>query len=156
MPRTAARNLPVDRDELLAFIRPRHHGILVTTRRDGRPQLSPVTMGVDSHGRIAVSTYPERAKTRNADRNAQASMCVLSDDFGGEWVQVDGRAEVVKQPDAIDALVDYYRSISGEHPDWAEYRQAMVHQGKVLLRLTIDRWGPISRGGFPARLLADS
>jgi PPOX class probable F420-dependent enzyme len=155
VPRTAARNVPVDRDELLAFIRPRHNGILVTTRRDGRPQLSPVTMGVDSDGRIVVSTYPERAKALNAARNAQASMCVLSDDFGGEWVQVDGQVEVVEQPAAIEALVGYYRSISGEHPDWDEYRRAMADQGKVLLRLTIGRWGPISRGGFPARLVPD-
>src|ERR1700721_1024907 len=136
MPRTAARDLTVDRDYLLEFIRPRHHGILVTTRRDGQPQLSPVTMGVDGEGRIVVSTYPERAKARNAARQERASMCVLSDDFGGEWVQVDG------QPAAVEGLVEYYRSISGEHPDWDEYRQAMVGQGKVLLRLTIERWGP--------------
>jgi PPOX class probable F420-dependent enzyme len=154
MARTAARNLTVDRDALLEFVRPRHHGILVTTRRDGRPQLSPVTMGVDDAGRIVVSSYPERAKSRNATRDDQASMCVLSDDFGGEWVQVDGRIEVVRKPDAVEGLVDYYRSISGEHPDWDEYRQAMVEQGKVLLRLTIDRWGPISRGGFPPRLVS--
>ena len=149
---TTARDLVVDRQELLAFIRPRHHGILVTTRRDGRPQLSPVTMGVDVEGRVVVSSYPERAKSRNAERHEQASVCVLSDDFGGEWVQLDGRIELLQQPAALDALVEYYRSISGEHPDWDEYREAMVRQGKVLLRLTIDRWGPISRGGFPARL----
>jgi PPOX class probable F420-dependent enzyme len=154
MARTAARNQTVGRDELIEFIRPRHQGILVTTRRDGRPQLSPVTMGVDAAGAIVVSSYPERAKAQNAARNEQASMCVLSDDFGGEWVQVDGRIEVVRPPDAAAALVDYYRSISGEHPDWDEYRQAMARQGKVLLRLPIDRWGPVSRGGFPARLLA--
>lgn len=146
----------MDRDQLLEFIRPRHNGILVTTRRDGGPQLSPVTMGVDAEGRIVVSTYPERAKARNAARHEQASMCVLSDDFGGDWVQVDGRIELVSQPEAVEALVEYFRSISGEHPDWDEYRQAMVRQGKVLLRLTIDRWGPISRGGFPARLVTDS
>ena len=80
-------------------------------------------------------------------------MCVLSDDFGGDWVQVDGRIELVSQPAAVEALVDYYRSISGEHPDWDEYREAMARQGKVLLRLSIERWSPISRGGFPARLL---
>ena len=149
---TTARDLVVSREELLAFVRPRHRGILVTTRRDGRPQLSPVTMGVDAEGRVVVSSYPERAKSRNAERNEQASVCVLSDDFGGEWVQLDGRIELLQQPAALDALVEYYRSISGEHPDWDEYREAMVRQEKVLLRLTIDRWGPISRGGFPARL----
>ena len=80
-------------------------------------------------------------------------MCVLSDEFNGEWVQVDGEIEVVEQPGAVAALVDYYRCISGEHPDWEDYRRAMVKQGKVLLRLSIERWGPVSRGGFPARLL---
>jgi PPOX class probable F420-dependent enzyme len=155
MPRTAARDLTVDRNQLIEFIRPRHNGILVTTRQDGRPQVSPVTMGVDAEGAIVVSTYPERAKARNAARREQASMCVLSDDFGGEWVQVDGRIELVGQPAAVEGLVEYYRSISGEHPDWDEYRQAMVSQGKVLLRLAIESWGPVSRGGFPARLVTD-
>jgi PPOX class probable F420-dependent enzyme len=150
---SAARDRRVARDELLDFIRTRHHGILATTRSDGQPQLSPVTMGVDGEGRIVLSTYPERAKARNASRRARGSMCVLSGEFNGEWVQVDGAIEVVEQPIAVEALVDYYRSISGEHPDWDEYRRAMVKQGKVLLRLSIERWGPISRGGFPARLL---
>ena len=150
---TAARDRSVERDELLEFVRPRHHGILSTTRRDGSPQLSPVTMGVDPAGRIVVSTYPERAKTHNARRDPRASVCVLSDDFGGEWVQVWGSVEVVDMPEAVDALVEYFRCISGEHPDWDEYREAMVRQGKVLLRITIERWGPVSRGGFPARLL---
>ena len=110
-------------------------------------------MGVDTEGRVAVSSYPERAKSKNAARNEHASMCVLSNEFNGEWVQLDGRIEVVQQPEAIEPLVEYYRSISGEHPNWDEYRQAMVRQGKVLLRLTIERWGPISRGGFPAQLV---
>ena len=152
---TAARDTPVTRDELLEFVRPRHHGMLSTTRHDGSPQISPVTMGVDTEGRIVVSTYPERAKARNARRDSHASVCVLSDDFGGEWVQVWGSVEVVDQPDAVDALVEYFRCISGEHPDWDEYRDAMRRQGKVLLRVTIERWGPISRGGFPARLVDD-
>src|SRR5580704_18305773 len=108
MARTAARNQTVGRDELIEFIRPRHQGILVTARRDGRPQLSPVTMGVDAAGAIVVSSYPERAKARNAARREQASMCVLSDDFGGEWVQVDGRIELVGQPAAVEGLVEYY------------------------------------------------
>jgi PPOX class probable F420-dependent enzyme len=154
MARSAAQDRVVDLDELVAFIRPRHRGIISTTRRDGRPQMSPVSMGVDSENRIVVSSYPERAKAYNARRNSLVSVCVLSDDFGGEWVQVDGFAEVIDLPEALDGLVEYFRSISGEHPDWDEYRQAMLDQGKVLLRCSIERWGPISRGGFPARLLA--
>jgi PPOX class probable F420-dependent enzyme len=152
MASAVARDQTVSLEDLLDFVRPRHHGILVTTRRDGRPQVSPVTIGVDTDGRVAVSSYPERAKSKNAARNEHATVCVLSDEFNGEWVQLDGRIEVVQQPEAVEALVEYYRSIRGEHPDWDEYRQAMVRQGKVLLRLTIERWGPISRGGFPARL----
>ena len=147
-----ATNTSVSRDELLDFIRPRHHAIVITARADGRPQASPVTCGVDEAGRIVVSTYPERAKTRNARRNPQASVLILSDDFGGAWVQVDGDAEVIDMPEAAEVLVDYYRSIAGEHPDWDEYRQAMTRQGKSLLRITPTSWGPVATGGFPARL----
>jgi PPOX class probable F420-dependent enzyme len=153
MARQAARNVTVSREALLDFVRPRHHGILVTTRADGRPQLSPVTMGVDGEGRIVVSTYPERAKAVNLRRRAEASVLVLSDEFDGEWVQVDGTAEVLDLPDSVEPLVDYYRSISGEHPDWDEYRRAMVDQGKSLVRVTIERWGPVACGGFPPHLV---
>ncbi|MED7929480.1 PPOX class F420-dependent oxidoreductase [Nonomuraea sp. LP-02] len=142
----------VDRPELLDFLRTRHHGLLSTARADGRPQLSPVACGVDADGRIVVSTYPERAKTRNAKRDERVSICVLSDDWDGPWVQVDGRAEVLDMPEALDGLVEYYRCIAGEHPDWDEYREAMRRQDKSLIRLHIDRWGPIATGGFPARL----
>ena len=152
MSRQIAVNTAVTLDELLDFVRPRHHALVITVRADGQPQVSPVTCGVDTKGRIVIATYPERAKTRNARRNQQVSVVVLSDDFGGPWVQVDGRAEVLDVPEAIEPLVDYYRSISGEHPDWDEYRQAMVRQGKSLLRVTPVRWGPVATGGFPARL----
>jgi hypothetical protein len=77
----------------------------------------------------------------------------LDDGFDGEWVLVEGAAEVIDLPEALDGLVEYFRVIAGEHPDWDEYRAAMVHQGKVLVRLRIEEWGPISRGGFPSRLL---
>ncbi|WP_372448890.1 PPOX class F420-dependent oxidoreductase [Saccharopolyspora endophytica] len=145
----------VDREALLEFLRPRHKGVLVTTRADGRPQMSPLTCGVDTEGRLVISTYPERAKTRNLRRNPQASVCVVSDEWNGPWVQVDGTAEVLDMPDALDGLVEYFRCISGEHPDWDEYREAMVRQDKSLIRITIDRWGPIATGGFPARLAQD-
>ncbi|MEU4240608.1 PPOX class F420-dependent oxidoreductase [Actinoplanes sp. NPDC026619] len=152
MPRTIATNTTVGREELLEFIRPRHHAILMTTRRDGRPQASPNTCGVDTDGRIVVSTYPDRVKATNIRRNPLVSVCVLSEEFGGAWVQVDGVAEVIDLPDSVEPLVEYFRCISGEHPDWDEYRQAMRDQGKSLIRITIERWGPIATGGFPARL----
>jgi PPOX class probable F420-dependent enzyme len=144
----------VDRTELLEFLRPRHRGMVATMRRDGRPQLSPVTCGVDGDGRIVVSTYPGRAKTENARRDARVSIVVQSDDWSGEYVQVDGSAEVLDMPEALDGLVEYFRCISGEHPNWDEYRDAMRLQGKSLLRITIERWGPIATGGFPADVAA--
>jgi PPOX class probable F420-dependent enzyme len=152
MPRTYATETTVDRAGLVDFLSSRHHGILITTRRDGRPQSSPVACGVDAEGRIVVSTYPGRAKAANARRDPRVSMCVLSDDFGGAYVHVDGTAEVIDLPDAVEPLVGYYRSISGEHPDWDEYREAMRKQGKCLIRVTVERWSPIATGGFPPDL----
>jgi PPOX class probable F420-dependent enzyme len=152
VPRTIATNTTVDLNALLDFVRPRHHMILVTRRRDGSPQLSPLTCGVDRDGRIVISTYPERAKVANLRRTPDAAVMVLSDEWNGPWVQVDGTAEVLDLPDALEPLVEYYRCISGEHPDWDEYRQAMRDQGKCLIRITPTRWGPVATGGFPARL----
>jgi PPOX class probable F420-dependent enzyme len=148
MPRIAT-NDTVSRAQLLEFLRPRHHALLMTRRKDGTAQLSPVSAGVDAEGRVVVATYPQRAKARNARRDPAVSLCFVSDDWDGPWVQVDGAAEVLDLPDALDAFVDYYRSIAGEHPDWDEYRAAMVRQQKVLLRVTIERWGPVATGGFP-------
>jgi PPOX class probable F420-dependent enzyme len=141
-----------DHATLLEFLRPRHKGLFVTSRTDGRPQMSPVTCGVDTDDRIVISTYPDRAKTRNARRDPRVSVCVVSDDWDGPYVQVDGRAEVLDMPEALDGLVEYFRCISGEHPDWDEYRDAMARQGKSLIRVHIERWGPIATGGFPPRL----
>lgn len=152
MARTIARSDRVSHDELLTFVRPRHRGVLITTRADGSPQTSPVTMGVDGEGRIVVSSYPTRAKVANLRARAAASMTVVSDEWNGPWVQVDGTAEVIDLPDALEPLVDYYRAISGEHDDWDDYRAAMTKQRKCLLRLTIERWGPIATGGFPPEL----
>ncbi|WP_431874401.1 PPOX class F420-dependent oxidoreductase [Micromonospora marina] len=152
MARSIATNTRVDRDALIEFLRPRHRVLLITTRADGRPQSSPVSCGVDADGRLVISTYPERAKVTNIRREPRVSACVLSDDWNGPWVQVDGVAEVLDLPEALEPLVEYFRSISGEHPDWDEYRSAMVAQGKSLIRVTIESWGPIATGGFPARL----
>ncbi len=151
MPRTATADT-VTRAQLLEFLRPRHHALLLTRRRDGSPQLSPISAGIDPAGRVVVATYPQRAKTRNARRDPAVSLCFLSDDWDGAWVQVDGRAEVLDLPAALAPFEDYYRSIAGEHPDWDDYRQAMVRQGKSLLRVTIERWGPVATGGFPPEL----
>ncbi|GAA4379403.1 PPOX class F420-dependent oxidoreductase [Nocardioides caricicola] len=150
MPRIAT-NDRVERDQLLDFVRSRHHLVLMTTRSDGRPQLSPVAGGVDAAGRIVISTYPDRAKAVNLRRNPAASVLVLSDDWDEAWVQVDGTAEVLDMPspEADDGLVEYFRCIAGEHPDWDEYRDAMRRQGKSLIRIEVASWGPVATGGFP-------
>lgn len=156
MARTIATAASVDLDGLLEFVRPRHRMILITRRGDDTPQGSPVTGGVDDDGRIVITTYPERAKTRNARQRPEASVVVLSDEWDGAWVQIDGVAEVLdaasEDPAALEAFVTYFRNIAGEHSDWDEYRQAMIDQGKSLIRIDPQRWSPIATGGFPARL----
>jgi PPOX class probable F420-dependent enzyme len=152
MPRTIATTTTVDLDQLLEFVRPRHKMLLITQRSDGTPQASPVTGGVDDSGRLVIASYPERAKSRNARHRPDVSVVVLSDEFNDAWVQVDGTCEVLDVPEALDGFVEYFRNISGEHSDWDEYRQAMIDQGKCLLRITPTRWGPVATGGFPARL----
>jgi PPOX class probable F420-dependent enzyme len=146
MPRTLATARPVSRQELLEFVRPRHKGTLVTLRRDGSPQMSPVTCGVDGEGRIVVSTYPRRAKAHNARRDPRVSVLVHSDAWDGPYVQVDGTAEVIDMPEAVEPLVEYFRCISGEHPDWDEYREAMVHDRRLVLRLHVERAYGLVRG----------
>lgn len=123
--------------------------VLTTFRRDGSLQSSPVTGGVDDEGRIVIASYPQRAKSVNIRRIPKASVVVLSDEFNGAYVQVDGDAEVIDPPDAVEPLVEYFRVISGEHPNWDEYRLAMVDQGKCLIRVVPRRWGPVATGGFP-------
>ena len=152
MARKIASNTRVDRDALLEFIRPRHRMILITERADGTPQASPVTGGVDDSGRIVISTYPDRAKAHNARARPNVAVLVISDDWDDAWVQVDGTADVIDAHDDVDPFVEYFRNIAGEHPNWSEYRQAMLDQGKSLIRITPTRWGPIATGGFPARL----
>jgi len=146
-----ATNTEVDLADLMDFAATRHQMVLVTTRSDGSAQVSPVTAGVDE-GRIVIATYPERAKVHNLRRSPEATVLVLSDEWNGPWVQVDGAAEVLDAPESVEPLVGYFRAVSGEHPDWDDYRQAMVRQAKSLIRITPRRWGPVATGGFPPRL----
>ena len=128
------------------FVRGNHHAVLATQRADGSPQLSPVAVGLDQEGRVIVSTRETAMKVHNLRRQPRASLCLLNDRFFGDWGQVEGDVEIVALPEAMDLLVEYYRSISGEHPDWEQYRKAMVDERRVVLRISIDRAGP-SRAG---------
>jgi PPOX class probable F420-dependent enzyme len=124
------------------FLRRQHRAVLATSRADGRPQLSPVVVAVDEDGRILISTRESAVKTRNLTRDPRASLCVMNDGFFGEWIQDEGSAEIIHLPDALELLVDYYRKISGEHPDWDDYRAAMRQERRVIVRVTITRAGP--------------
>ncbi len=132
----------MDLDRARDFLRTHHRAVLATSRADGSPQLSPVLAGIDGEGRVLISTRENAVKTRNVRREPHASLCVLSDSFFGDWIQVEGRAEVVSLPVAMDLLVDYYRAVAGEHPDWADYRAVMERDKRVIIRVAITRAGP--------------
>jgi PPOX class probable F420-dependent enzyme len=126
----------------IEFARQHHNAVLHTYRADGSPQLSPVTVGVDGEDRLIVSTRETAVKTKNLERDPRATLCLLNDKFYGEWLVVSGRAEVVHLPDALELLVGYYRDLRGEHPDWDDYRAAMVRDRRVMVRITPEHAGP--------------
>jgi PPOX class probable F420-dependent enzyme len=136
----------VDVDEAREFLREHHRAVLASFRSDGRPQLSPVTVGVDEEGWAVISSRETAYKVRNLRRDPRASLCVINDGFFGPWAQVEGTATVVSLPEAMEPLVDYYRRISGEHPDWDDYRRAMEQQQRVIIRVDIERAGPNRMG----------
>lgn len=150
-----ASDVELDHDALAEHLAGRHQWVLATTRADGRPQMSLVTGGMTPDGRLLVATYPSRIKARNARRDPHVSVAVMGEAFNAAWVQIDGDAEVVDMPEAADTLVDYYRCISGEHPDWDEYRRAMADQGKCAIVIRPTRWSPLSKGGFPPELFEE-
>jgi PPOX class probable F420-dependent enzyme len=128
------------------FLRAHHRAVLATRRADGHPQMSPVTCGMDADGRVLISTRETAVKTRNLRRDPFASLCAFTDRFFGEWVQAEGTAEVISLPEAMELLVDYYRTVAGEHPDWNDYRAAMVRDRRVIVRVTLSRAGPTVSG----------
>jgi PPOX class probable F420-dependent enzyme len=136
----------MDLDRASEFLRAHHRAVLATFRADGRPQLSPVTAAADDEGRVMISTREPAMKTRNLRRDPRASLCVMNDGFFGDWLQVEGDTEIIPLPAAMDLLVDYYRRVSGEHPDWDDYRAAMTREQRVILRITVTRVGPSVSG----------
>ena len=136
----------MDLDRARQFVREHHRAVILTRRANGDPQLSPVLCTVDAEGMIVVSTRETAMKVKNLRRDPRVSLLVLSDNFFGDWVQVDGQATIVSLPDAMETLVEYYRSVSGEHPDWDDYRAAMERDRRVIVRIRLERAGP-DRGG---------
>ena len=136
----------MDIDEAIEYVRAHHNAVLGTLKQDGTPQLSPVTVGVDDAGRVIISTRQTAYKVRHLRRDPRAWLCVLPDGFYGKWLQLDGTVELVDLPEAMDGLVSYYRGISGEHPDWDEYRAAMERDQRLLIRITVTKAGPTVSG----------
>ncbi|MDQ1479860.1 MAG: hypothetical protein QOI44_721 [Actinomycetota bacterium] len=136
----------MDIDEALEFIKSNHHGVIATTRSDGRTAMSPIACDVDPEGKVVVSTRETAMKVKHLTRDPNVAICVINDGFFGEWVQVEGTAEIVHLPEAMEGLVDYYRRVAGEHPDWDDYRAAMERERRVLLRITVTRSGPNRSG----------
>lgn len=132
-------------EEARGFVADHHRAVLITRRRDGRLQTSPVTVGADDHG-VVMSSRETAYKTRNIRRDLNVTLCVFTDAFFGPWIQIDGRAELVPLPEAMEELVEYYRRIRGEHPDWDEYRRAMETDDRVLIKVTIVDVGPVREG----------
>lgn len=132
----------MDLEKARTFVETHHRAVLATRRRSGDPQLSVVAAAVDDEGRAVISSRETAVKTKNLRRDPRASLLVMSDQFYGEWVQLDGTVEVVSLPEAMEPLVDYYRRVAGEHDDWDAYRAAMEKERRVVLRMTIDRAGP--------------
>jgi PPOX class probable F420-dependent enzyme len=122
------------------------NAVLTTWRRDGRLHMSPVTVGLDSAGRAIISSQETTAKVRNLRRDPRATLCVFVEAFRGHWVQMEGTAELVTLPEAMEPLVDYDRRLAGEHPDWDDYRRAMTADRRALIRITIERAGPDRQG----------
>jgi PPOX class probable F420-dependent enzyme len=129
-------------DEAIEYARRNHHAVLATLKQDGSPQLSPVTVGVDGDGHVIISTRQTAYKVRHVRRNPRVWLCVFPDGFYGRWVQLEGTADIVELPEAMDGLIGYYRDISGEHPDWDDYRAAMEREQRLLLRISISKAGP--------------
>jgi PPOX class probable F420-dependent enzyme len=136
----------MDLESAAAFLRQHHRSVLATHRADGRPQLSPVVHAVDDEGRVLISSREPAYKVHNLRRDPRASLCAIPDTFFGQWIQVDGTAEIVSLPEAMDGLVFAYRQIAGEHPDWDDYRAAMVRERRVVIRIPIERAGPDRSG----------
>jgi PPOX class probable F420-dependent enzyme len=137
----------VDLDEARDYLRSHHRAVLTTMRRDGTPQMSPVGVTVDDAGRAVISSRETAIKVKNLRRDPRAWVCAFPDEFyGATFVQVEGDVTILSLPDAMEPLVDYYRSMAGEHPDWDDYRGAMEKEQRVLIQLDLTRAGPDTSG----------
>jgi PPOX class probable F420-dependent enzyme len=127
-------------------LRENENAVLATWQHDGRPQMSPVTVGLVAAGLVIIASRETTYKVWNLRRDPRATLCVFVEAFTGPWMQMEGTTEVVTLPEAMEPLVDYYRRLAGEHPDWDDYRRGMIADRRVLIRITIERAGPDRQG----------
>lgn len=136
----------MDLNKARAFLKDHHRGVMATYRQSGSPQMSPILIGVDEVGRAIVSSRETAYKVHNLRRDSRVSVCVFTNQFFGEWIQIYGRADILSLPEAMEPLVAYYRTVVGEHEDWEDYRAAMVREKRVLIRITLEQAGPNQHG----------
>ena len=138
---------PMELDRAKEFIENHHYGVLATRRKNGDLQMSPVTCGLDSEGRAIISSRETAYKVNNLRRDPRAALCAFAKNFHGEgWVQVNGTAKIISLPQALDTLVYLQRQAYGEHKSWPEFHQRMAREKRVIIRITIESFGPKVRG----------
>ena len=136
----------MDLDQAREFIRDNHRSVLATRRRDGSVQLSPVLVNLDAEGRGIISSRETAIKVKNLRRDPYAQLCVFENRWPGRWIALDGEADVLSLPEAIDPLIDYYKRFPDEDPDWDDYRERMRREKRVLIRIELQRAGPNRQG----------
>jgi PPOX class probable F420-dependent enzyme len=136
----------MDLDDAREFLRENHRGVLAARRADGGIQQSPVIATIDAEGRAIISSRETAYKVKNLRRDPWAQLCAFTDRFFGPWIYVEGSAEIVSLPEAMDLLIDYYERFPGENPDWDDYRARMERERRVLIRITLERAGPNRQG----------
>jgi PPOX class probable F420-dependent enzyme len=138
---------PMDISTAKEFLARHHWGVLTTRRKDGSLQMSPVTAGIDPDGRAIISSRETAYKVNNLRRDPRAAVCVFTTEFHGEgWVQINGNAEILSLPQAMDTLVYLERQAKGENRDWPSFHERMAREKRVIIRIRIDDVGPKRRG----------
>ena len=134
---------PIEIDKAKEFLTKHHWGILATRRKNGALQMSPVTVGLDEQGRAIISSRETAYKVNNLRRDPRAALCAITSSFHGEgWVQINGNAEVISLPQALDTLVYLQRQAYGEHKSWPEFHERMARERRVIIRINIESVGP--------------
>ena len=125
------------------FLKNNHHGCLVTRKKDGSLQMTLVSPVLGADGNVIITARDTTYKVKNIKRNPQVSLLVYGDTFhGSNYIQIDGKAEVIPHPAAMDIVLDWHRKIRGEPASWDEIRQKTLAEGRIVIRVNIEKVGP--------------